>query len=92
MKEYPCINRDCDDNGIIISADENGEPSPEQCQFCDVNRFPLKEALTTALNQVRQDALEEAIETVEEVTLMTACNECDDKKNVIEALTTLKDK
>jgi len=33
-KESPCINSACDNNGIIAVADQNGEPVPEQCEYC----------------------------------------------------------
>jgi hypothetical protein len=41
-----CINTQCDNHGTITAMGSDGEPEPEQCQYCYQERFPLAEALT----------------------------------------------
>ncbi len=39
-REHPCLNPTCDDNGTIAVAGKDGEPEPEQCEYCYRVRFP----------------------------------------------------
>ncbi len=54
-KLLPCINRDCDNDGICVVADDQGDACQEQCQFCFEVRFPVFEKF----KQTRQDILDE---------------------------------
>jgi len=54
MDSFKCIQSDCDNNGTITVADENGDPMPEQCQFCFEIRFPLRNKIKQTLQDCQK--------------------------------------
>ena len=48
---FPCINKSCDNQGTIIGTDSDGDPCPEQCEYCYRERFPFQDELTKALTE-----------------------------------------
>lgn len=40
-----CINPTCDQNGTAMSMGKDGEPEPEQCEYCHRERLPLLDVL-----------------------------------------------
>ena len=48
----PCPNQSCDNNGTITVADESGDASPEQCQFCDYRNKATQQTAEAVLSAV----------------------------------------
>lgn len=63
MKDFTCINSQCDGYGNIPHQVSEDEWEAEQCQFCFEYRFPLK----VLLQQERQISQKKEREIVEEV-------------------------
>lgn len=57
-KEFPCIQRNCDNNGTL-SVLAGGQLQPEQCQFCYEYRFKFKEFFRSAASSLLTSYLEE---------------------------------
>lgn len=57
-----CINPNCDNNGTIPNCviGEDGEESwePQQCEYCYVKRFPLKELILKIESQTIKNCAE----------------------------------
>ncbi len=40
-KKFPCKNATCDNNGTVETIIGDYERDLEQCQYCDIERFPI---------------------------------------------------
>ena len=69
-KLYPCINSTCDNNGTVINGYPPDDYFPEQCQYCDQNRFPILELIKEAQKKVYSDIFGEFTESNFEDTII----------------------
>lgn len=53
-KIFPCVNSDCDENGIIAEQIGEDEWEPVQCEYCEKVRFPLLEFITKLKTETLQ--------------------------------------
>jgi len=64
----PCINIDCDNNGIIAvqDIDHDGETTwyPEQCEYCYKVRLPIKDFIEALLKETEQRVAKEIFKDI----------------------------
>ena len=56
-EDFPCIQTDCDNNGLIYGYDGNGELEQQQCQYCYENRLPQKSFISTSIAQAELEVV-----------------------------------
>ncbi len=70
-KEFPCIDPNCDNNGVTweVVAGPYGDPEQErqQCQWCHEHRFPYMHFNHTTITTVLQAAIEALKEKKKEI-------------------------
>jgi len=54
--KFPCIQPNCDNHGTLTVGNNETGPEPEQCQYCDQERFPFRNFLSFALDEKDREA------------------------------------
>ena len=53
-EKFPCKENECNNNGIMLGYDSDGDIEQQQCQYCFECRLPQKDFIAASIAQVEQ--------------------------------------